>query len=417
MSKDYNAKERHAGPSGPVHGLVRSHAIRRVGTLTVAVLALFLCTQASAWAAGPEWRVNDTALTESTGTEWSGKIKVADSNAPGGAVTVECEDSAEGPVGPGKAGEITKWTASKCVFVKKGACETGSTPTVEAVNLPWHTELVTVEGATRDSITNGGKGAPGYQRTCRVLGLKVPDICTGTLSATVADGESGVTATLLGSEKLSCTQTKEGTGSTEGSQNVKAPAGKLSAVTTGAEWFVNGVKPGEPKKVKSAGKTSLFDVNTASLRVNCEDATEGTVGLGNAGEVTKWTTSKCLLVERGSCETSSTPTVEAVNLPWRTELLNVEGTIREVMLGSSKSTPAGFKMKCKLGALEETDTCTGAVSSTATNSETAFVKTQFLTSEKLKCVNNEGHESKAGELSGELKFETLSGEALEVKLT
>ncbi|HEV3319541.1 MAG TPA: hypothetical protein VG053_07415 [Solirubrobacteraceae bacterium] len=176
-----------------------------------------------------EWKLGGTALTESVATGWKGKMKVTDSEAPiAGTATVECEEAAEGPVTPGGAGEVTKWTASGCVGVK--GCE-ASEASVEAVNLPWREELVTIEGTVRDVLVADGHGPPGFKMKCKILGLHTEDVLTGVLGTTATNVTGGVTAAFNVGEKLLSSASGKASGSLEGSQTLQATLGGTLEVT------------------------------------------------------------------------------------------------------------------------------------------------------------------------------------------
>jgi hypothetical protein len=173
-----------------------------------------------------EWHLGGAGLGEPLTASWSGKIKVSD---PAGPETVECEATAGGRVGLAGAGEVTEWTTSGCTghMAEGSACETPKVPTIEALNLPWYTELVTIEGVTRDAIVSGGKGTPGYRMTCRLLGIKLEDQCTGAINLATTNVATGVSAVFDTAEKLNCTRGGSGQGTVEGTQTIKAGGGKL----------------------------------------------------------------------------------------------------------------------------------------------------------------------------------------------
>jgi hypothetical protein len=175
---------------------------------------------------GTEWRLGGAALTEPVATNWKGKLKLSDSNS--GAV-VECEDAAEGPVEPGIEGEVTKWTASKCVGVK--VCESSGV-TVEVLHLPWSTSLKkSSEGTIRDWLVSQHEPG-GYKLKCKVLGISYIDECTKGLpiEATMTNGSSGVIATFLTTPTFTCNG-KSGVGSIESVQTIEASkGGKLEVI-------------------------------------------------------------------------------------------------------------------------------------------------------------------------------------------
>ena len=42
---------------------------------------------------------------------------------------------------------------------------------IDAVNLGWHSELLTSEGTTHDVISTSGKGTPGFKVECEIGGI------------------------------------------------------------------------------------------------------------------------------------------------------------------------------------------------------------------------------------------------------
>jgi hypothetical protein len=183
--------------------------------------------------AEPEWRLGGATLAEPVATAWKGTLKLTDRNFKGYTVSAECEDTASGPVGLGGQGEVTHWTASNCstTVETEQLCNTKSVEgkvIFEAVNLPWDTELVNVEGAPRDVISSGGSGAPGFKWSCKVDATKVSDECTATtLGAAMANITGGVTAKFNEDEKLNCKEGGSGEGTLEGAQTVAGSGGTL----------------------------------------------------------------------------------------------------------------------------------------------------------------------------------------------
>jgi hypothetical protein len=370
---------------------------RRVVVVLVGLLALWCAVPALA-AAQSEWRLGGATLGESVVTGWTGSVKLTD-----GAIesAVKCEDTAEGSVTTGGAGEITKLTASKCAAVS-GSCEASRSVTAEAVHLPWRSELVTVEGTTRMKLVSSGKGTPGFKYECKVLGVPFKDECTGPISATTTNVAGGVTATLSSSEKLSC-DGGVAQGSLEGVQSGTSLYGKLSAVTaaqaeelSSVYWLLSGVRLREPINVQWKGTVTPRDEAAA---VSCEDTAEGTAGSG-VGTVTKWSMSNC--VPKQKCE--GAVSAEAIHLPWRSELVDIEGVIHNVLLGSGKGA-AGYKWKCKLLGISIEETCTGVLSSTTPpGREGTGVTLTFDASEKFDCGGVQ-----SGTVEGSQKVEALSG--------
>ena len=355
--------------------------------------------------AGVGWRLNGTPLTEPVATSWKGTQKLTDTKVPlVGTVAVECEDTAEGVSGVGGAGEVTKWTASKCA-TKTGEC---GSPSMEAVHLPWHGELVLVEGATRDKLVNSGKGAPGYKLKCQIFGINVVDECTGVLSATTTNVTGGVTAAFNASEKLNCSQGGSGSGSLEGSQSILASSGTLSAEAGGAlTWLHNEAPITEASAIGWKGTVTLSDFinGLGTIAVKCEDTGSGTAGVLGSGEMTQWTISNCSPVFSSHCESEAA--IEALHLPWHTELAVVEGAIRNVITNGGKGTPL-YKLKCKASGTNITDECP-VPNMAMTNTKSGVTAT--FEKEKFSCVAGPSGD---GQLEGSQAIELHAAGLLQV---
>lgn len=369
-------------------------------------------------AAQTEWRLGGSALGEPAASSWTGTVKLSDEAAPHS--TVECKDSASGTAGAGAAGEVTSLTVSSCVTVEEAStsCKNG-TIEVKAVNLPWHAEVVTVTGTTHVTLSNGGKGTPGFKMECetKFLGTKGSFECTGTLAASTANTTSGVTATWLASEKLACGG-EPNKGKVEGSQAIAASkGGKLAAINateatalSNAEWNLGGSSLSQPTAIGWSGSLKLTDEAAPQLAVKCNTSASGTAAVGLGGEVATWSASSCVPVEETSISCKSGKIeVKALNLPWRVELVEVEGTTRIALTGSGKGA-AGFKMECesKFGGAKASFECTGAPVGSTTN-VTAGITETLLASEKLAC----GSELNKGKLEGSQTITATKGGKLE----
>lgn len=148
-----------------------------------------------------------------------GTIKLRDS---GTEKAVECKVAAEGTIGGNEAASIDETThisASACTTVK-GTCES---PTLEAVNLPWKTELEEpVKGEVRDKITSKEK-APGWKISCAKT---VVDTCEAATSVHLTnDEETGAVNAAFdaSSAKAKCTAGGSETGIFEGSEAITLP--------------------------------------------------------------------------------------------------------------------------------------------------------------------------------------------------
>ena len=313
--------------------------------MLVVVVALALSAIVPALAsARVTWATNYVPVSKSTASEWSGKLAISNSNAK---YTVECTEKAEGTVGANGTGEITKMTASSCKNIK--GC--GTPDTITALNLPWHTELVSSGGTLKNVITGGGKGNPAFKTLCTII-IKVEEECTASsLSTTATNGELGVTATFNG-ENLSCTDGGAGVGKVEGTQTVTALGGTLSAQKEEPVWLKEGVP------IEGAAKSTEWSKGTITVRVpggggmfgvRCEDSGQGTAAAAGAGTITKFTMTKCERdPEESVCDGAYS--LEATNLPWNTELYFGSGTLVGDAYKEDGAGVPKIKLKCEWGS-------------------------------------------------------------------
>lgn len=170
-----------------------------------------------------EWRLGGTALIEPVPVAWKGKVRLAITTILGSA-TAECEDTGAGSAGANMIGSTTTWTLSKCTITAGTLCPVGEAAKVTTPGMPWSSELLTVAGAVRDQLVGSGNGQAGFELACGSNG--VSDLCTNPV-LTTTNTTSGVTATFLASEKVTC---EVGTGTFEGTQTIEATkGGKLEA--------------------------------------------------------------------------------------------------------------------------------------------------------------------------------------------
>lgn len=362
-------------------GSARSVRLAR-RTMMVLMGALVLAVAAPALAgAHPVWTVNDSLVSKSTAVEWNGQLKLNDTVPP---QDLECTEKAEGSVGVGGTGEITKMTATKCIGVK-GCAQKETKTSLTALNLPWHTELVLVGGSLYTKVVNGGKGTPGFKDECVDI-ITVNDECTGTFSATTTNGGSGVAAAFNSSEKLNCTVGGTGSGIVEGSQTVTVSGGVLSAQKEVPLWLKNGVAiEGASKSIEFGKKLSLYaETGYGDLGVTCEDHGEGVAGETGMGSIAKITLSSCKPAP-GQSGCQSEYGIEALHLPWSTQLLFEGAVAHEFLLGDGAGTP-GFVLKCEVNSTKGfTDTCTSVPSLVAENNTEHGVLAEFG-SQKMSCT-------------------------------
>ncbi len=139
------------------------------------------CTTASSTGA---WAWQEVTTTEKV--IGRATVRLTDKKAGGAGkekvVAVQCGGTEEGTIGPTKFDRVEKVTVeAKNCEVKEGGGLTGCNKVkeVKAVNLPWQTELVEVEGKILDVIQNVGiEGKePGWAVTCETLEGNKTDTC------------------------------------------------------------------------------------------------------------------------------------------------------------------------------------------------------------------------------------------------
>jgi hypothetical protein len=170
-----------------------------------------------------EWQFNGSPITEAKNVTLSGSFQLS-SQVPGlGRIGVHCEDTGKGKAGSTYKGEITSLTFSNCSKVIGTGCE--SAASIEALHLPWSTELATVKSAPRNYIVSSGKGAPEFVLTCKTVEGMTKEYCRGQRSTAMANASGKVTATYSSEEKFSCSGGLSGTGELTGTQTILLEAG------------------------------------------------------------------------------------------------------------------------------------------------------------------------------------------------
>jgi hypothetical protein len=331
---------------------------RRMTLALIATLALAVTVPAIADAAGTgfQWKAGQAFLpvTKSTAAEWTGKLKITDSESVSGQISVECTDKVTASVGVSGTGEITGVSTSECVGggVGAGKCSSTSPSSITAVNLPWKTELAKVGGTPREAIVNGGKGTPGLHLHCKVLGLQEDDTCTGSLNPTLSALEKVAMAFNKG-DTLTCTLSEHsGTGYAEGSQTIAGVG-----IEEGTPIWGSVSK--EETRTWSGGTITLHDQpngpNGAPWGVTCKESGEGTVAPEGKGSITHLTLSSC--EQSAPSECNGADSLEALHLPWKTQLYfgRVEAFGNAITQGGSGAV--AFKVRCETHGLKEEDTC------------------------------------------------------------
>jgi hypothetical protein len=320
---------------------VGSRRLAGVMVLVAGVLGCVLPQAASA--SGVSWQLNGKPTTEPVAVTMKGTVKFSDlaGGVVGGEITIECKIAGKGYAGAGAADEVTQFTPSACLTTH-GLC---TSPGVTISDIPWHSELSESEGKLRDALTTGGKGSPEYRIACE--DNPVEDHCSGATSTAIANVSGGVDATFDGkAQRLTCTIGGKNDGVIEGTMLVENPAGgTLTAADNPPQgWWLGGVLTTSVEWAKSSGTlTFTAKANRGGIvdTVECKTSGEEAVGPRVAGEVTKWAATGCVN-SHGDCPT---PGITARNLPWHTELVTVEGAIRDLITNSGKGTPE-YELKC-----------------------------------------------------------------------
>lgn len=159
--------------------------MRAIRMLTAVVVVSALGALSVATASAHEWRVGGISVTGPTGAGSEGTLLFE--NIPE-HWSSECEVRRQVTLLPGGLGEVTSIKTKtgaklmKCPTKTSGGCETEAE--IEAVNLPWRTELATISGELRDKIVKIG-GEPEWKITCRYFGFKTIDWCKASTNTAV----------------------------------------------------------------------------------------------------------------------------------------------------------------------------------------------------------------------------------------
>jgi hypothetical protein len=135
-------------------------------------------------------------------------------------------------------------------------------------------------------------------------------------------------------------------------------SGETCETKTGGteEWGVGEIAGTE--KAVMAGTLLLVD-SKLGVEVSCTVEAVGLIGQKRIGRIEEINNTVCTNVK--GCE--NTPTFEFRNLPWKTELAEIENEAKEKSLGATlvsevSGKAAGWAMKCKVLKIESKDECT-----------------------------------------------------------
>jgi len=293
----------------------------------------------------PEWQQGGARLSESVATKMHGTVTLADK----GAFSVTCEDTGEGSAGPGAVDKETSIVLSNCS--KSEQCKT----LYKAVMayLPWHTELVPFEKSLRDAITSevGGK-TPGFGIECETAVGRLYDSCnieaSNPLSTTAVNVSSGVDATFV-TGKARCSVGGAGQGVLEGTQLIEATRGSKLEANTVVGTFS---KLTSSLGVKAKGGLTIEDEGYG-IGAGCNVETEGTIEAGGKGKITHYYATGCT-PKGNSCR--AVVGDQAINLPWKTELYESEGVVRDRVVSGGNGTPS-WEFVCETSLGNTHDTC------------------------------------------------------------
>jgi len=224
--------------------------MRKLYVIGLALVAMFAFTAVAASSASAVeylWLVAGLSIegTEEKASETSGELELADLGSSAGGAVVLCSGILDGFLLPkGRdlitavlmlGGELLAVSATdtrddlECAFTKAGLCE-GTTALVVAVDLPWFTELMLVNGRLVDLIFTGkATEEPGWEVTCKTFIGEVKDTCTALseeTEPTVTNVTGGVEATFAEENKADCSVGGEKEG------DVLAAGGKGGLVTS-----------------------------------------------------------------------------------------------------------------------------------------------------------------------------------------
>ncbi|HWY90920.1 MAG TPA: hypothetical protein VNY31_09640 [Solirubrobacteraceae bacterium] len=208
--------------------------LRTLGLAFVAAFAFSAVASASALAVSPNWEKEEgkafsifTAATKVKSKTPAGKpLMLTDKKGGvfGESVTLECEGTDEGTIGPEKNDEITAATATSCKTAPgSGSC---GSPSTEPVNLPWKTELFLSGAEIQDKLTANIK-SPGWKVICNGF---VEDTCEATANLKMKNNSPNVEAEFVEKETATCTRGGAKAGTVSGIDITESPGGAIEAI-------------------------------------------------------------------------------------------------------------------------------------------------------------------------------------------
>jgi hypothetical protein len=191
----------------------------RILLATMFVLTVVACNASAAQAEEANWAIDGTPVTENV-TIKSKSVGVVVEHTGGllGTANIECSESDEGTVGTGGKDKVTTISLTSCKVSGTSLC---TTATAAAVHLPWSSQLEALETETRDKISSGGSGSPGWEATCN--GLKIS--CTAETTTTGAENGSEGVSLIYDSKSTNLSCTDGGTAKIKGTDLAEDPPG------------------------------------------------------------------------------------------------------------------------------------------------------------------------------------------------
>jgi hypothetical protein len=379
----------------------------KIGMLTLAVMLVAAVTASAASAY--EWQINGTGAPSNTPVKWTSTIHFENIKE---GYAVECKIQHVGTIGSGGLGKITSITSTggakviPCAMAKSSVdCE--SAVELEAVNLPWSTELA----VANNELQNKPTGSPEWKFTCKPAGGGLRTNKCAVASTIPHNVATGVEQEYVAKPFSLCQEDFGETLRAYGAELITSTSGTTS-ISPG--WQVGGAGFLSPLSVEWKGKIKLTDTleRGGVYSAECTEKAEGEAG-PFTGTVTKFTLSSCIGIinkeEHNKCETT---TVETVHLPWDSELVT-SGAIHDVMESGGSGTP-GFTMKCTVVGITETLKCTGVINPVVTNGSTGVTAT-FVPGEKLTCIEPVNNSVSSGSLEDAQTIESNAGGKLEVR--
>jgi hypothetical protein len=223
--------------------------IQLIGLALVSAVAMCALAAGSASAENWQWLLyhSETGvhllLSKEELVESLGILLLEDQKGLAAGAAVVCHGYDLGTVGPHGLDLVLSITLEPlgtkksvlCTLEKAGGCKAGTSPTAEALNLPWHTLLFEREGKVRDLILEDGGGRPGWKVTCtNLIGGTTEDDCkeeAGKPASTVMTnaGLEGVLAEFNPAEnpKAECSVGGKEAGIVKGTSLTESPSPTL----------------------------------------------------------------------------------------------------------------------------------------------------------------------------------------------